>query len=343
MKKKIIIVSVIVLAISLWCVHKYTQRAATKNADAIIVQASVVKQSSLAQEVHAIGTLTATSSEITSEVAGHVQNIYFRDGTFVKSGALLIQLDDAIAKAQFDTAKAKLDYTEKNFKRLTSLSKKGFLALNDIDKAEADLKEKRADAQEKEVLWQKRQLKAPFDGMVGKSSVNKGDYVDAGNHLVTLTDTKHLRIEFNIPEKNLALLKLGQDVKISTAAYPGKTFNGKVAFISPTINAENRSISIYADVPNDDNKLTSGMFVDVTESLESENNVLMIPARSLIPVLDGEQVFKIVEGKAVAVTVKIGKRSEDSVQVISGLSPGDIVITDGQLKVKTGVPVKLKT
>ncbi len=186
-------------------------------------------------------------------------------------------------------------------------------------------------------------LTAPFDGMVGKSKVNPGDYVTTGQSVVTLTDTKHLRIEYNVPEKYLPALKLAQEVKIKTSTYPEKTFIGKVAFISPTINTDNRSVALYANVPNNDNVLAAGMFVNVSQSLGLEKHVLMVPSRSLVPVLDGVQVYKVVDGKAFAVPVLIGKRTEKNVQIIQGLSSGDTVITDGQLKLKNNMPIKIKT
>lgn len=222
------------------------------------------------------------------------------------------------------------------------LGKRGAIAKQAIDQAEADLKERQADADESEVMLNKMTLIAPFDGVVGKSKVSPGDYVTIGQSVVSLTDIEHLRIEYNVPDKFKPLLKIGQNVRISTTAYPGKIFSGKVSFISPTINTDSRSISLYADVPNDNNLLAPGMFVDIIHTLDSDERVAMIPARSLVPILDGEQVYKIVEGKAYAVTVLIGKRSTDSVQITQGLAPGDVVITDGQLKVKNGLPVKIK-
>lgn len=343
MKKKTIILSVLILAVVIFGVTKYFSRSTALKQDAIWVEASKVNETSLPLRANAIGTLVARSVEITPEVAGHVEKIDFQDGTFVKQGDALIQLDDAVPNAKLQSAKAQLSYSENNYKRMNVLGAKGAISKQAIDQADADLKEKRANAQESEVMVSKMRLTAPFDGVVGKCAINRGDYVTIGQKLVTLTDTKHLRVEYNIPEKYFSLLKLGQLVKITTSAYPGREFTGKLSFISPTINTDNRSVSLYADIPNDENLLAAGMFVNVTHSLGSEERALMIPARSLVPTLDGEQVFKIVDKKAYAVTVLIGKREHDTVQVLQGLSRDDIVITDGQLKVKSGVTVKIKT
>ncbi len=344
MKKKfIIIASLLVVGIAAWGIIKYRSQSANVQASAIWVQAAAIKETSFPLEASAIGTLVARSVEITPEIAGHVKEILFRDGTFVSKGTPLIQLDDSIYKAKYDSTKAQLIYSENDYKRKALLGKQGVITKQAIDQAEADLKEKKANADENAVMINKMKLTAPFDGMVGKSKVNPGDYVTTGQSVVTLTDTKHLRIEYNVPEKYRPALKLGQEVKITTSTYPGKIFTGKVAFMSPTINTDSRSVSLYADVNNESNELAAGMFVNVLQSLGREERVIMIPSRSLVPVLDGIQVYKVVDGKAYATPVLTGKRTEENVQILQGLSPGDVVITDGQLKVKNSASVKIKT
>jgi len=343
MKKKIAIASFVIIVASAWSVIHYRSQSAMPLLNTIWVQATKVNESTLPLTAHAIGTLVARSVEITPEMAGHVKKILFQDGSFVRQETPLIQLDDAIYKAKNESANAQLAYSANDYKRKSLLGKQGAITQQAIDQADADLKEKRADAKESEVMLSKMKLTAPFDGIVGKGKVNPGDYVTTGQSVVTLTDVKHLRVEYNVPEKYLPSLKLKQEVKITTATYPGKIFFGNVSFISPTINTENRSVSLYADVPNDSNVLAAGMFVNVMQSLGTDEKVLMIPARSLVPILDGEQVYKVVDGKAYAVTVLIGKRVGEDVQILQGLSPGDSVITDGQLKVKNGIPVKIKS
>lgn len=341
MKKKIAIATIAIIAASTVGIIKFKHQSADVVPSAVSVQAIKVEQSTLPLETQAIGTLVARSVEITSEVPGHVEKINFQDGTFVKQNTSLIELDDAVFKAKLQSSKAQLAYSENDYKRKKSLEKTGAITRQAVDQADTDLKEKTAQMQESAVMVNKMHLAAPFDGVVGKSNVDLGDYVNTGQSLVTLTDTKHLRIEYNVSEKYLPLLKLGQVVKLTTSTYLNKTFIGKVAFISPTINTETRSIALYADISNDDNFLAPGMFVNVSHSLGKEERVVTIPARSLVPILDGVQVFRVVDGKAYAVTVTTGKRVHDKVQVTQGLSPGDTVITDGQLKVKNNMPVKI--
>lgn len=317
----------------------------TKQMPAIspIVKTSAAHSILLEKQVEVLGALVAPHVEITPEIAGHVKQILFQDGAFVKKDTVLIQLDDALYQAKQISAKAQLIYSENNLKRMTLLGKKGVVSKQAIEQAEADFKEKQANAEEITAMINKMQLLAPFDGYVGKSRVNVGDYVTVGQGVVTITDTQHLRIEYTIPENYLPSLKLGQIIKIEANAYPQKQFLGKVSFISPVINTENHSISIYADLLREKNLLIPGMFVNIKHLIEQKEQILMVPAKSLVPVLDGMQVYKVVAGKAYATSVTIGRRTEKEVEIVSGLSAGDVVVTDGQLKMKDGMAVKTST
>ncbi len=267
----------------------------------------------------------------------------FKDGSQVQSGAVLVQLDDAVMKTKLESAKARLNLSENNYRRMALLGKKGVIAQKTIDEVEADLKERKAEMQENEVLLNRMKLVAPFDGVVGKSKINPGDYVNVGQEIVTVTDTKHLRVEYSVPEKYLPNIKIGQEVKVTAAAYPGKVFVGKLTFISPTVNPDNRTIALYAEIDNSENLLASGMFVEASQSLGATDHALMIPARSLVPILDGAQVYKVVDGKALSVNVILGQRTADSVEVTQGLTKNDVVITDGQMKIQNGMAVKVQS
>lgn len=341
MKKKIIAFALVLITVLTWGIVKYRSKAIVPTPPVIWVKASPAKENNFPLTTNAIGTLSARSVDITPEVAGHVQKFNFHDGQWVNLDDILIQLDDAIYKTKYELSKAKLGYSETNFKRTQVLSKRGIVSKQALEQAEADFKEKQANVSDDQVMLNKMQLRAPFAGMVGQRKIHEGNYVNIGQVLVTLTDTKHLHVEYSVPEKYLSLIKLGQPVTITTNAYPNKVFAGKVSFISPTVNPQNRTIALYADIDNDDNALVSGMFVNVQQVLASEERVLVIPARGLMPILEGEQVYKVINGKAIATTVVIGRRFGDNVQILQGLNVNDLVITDGQMKIRNGMSVNL--
>ncbi len=343
MKAKFLVGTVLTATLALAGAYKFYHHSGNTESNAVIVNASAVQETDLPQEIHVIGTLTAKSVQITPEIAGHVNAVLFKDGASVARGDVLVQLDDAVFKAKYESARAKLYYSENNFRRMATLGKKGIIAQQTIEEADSNLKERKAELDETQVTLNKMKMIAPFDGVIGKSQVNPGDYVNVGQPVVMLTDIRHLRIEYSVPEKYLPHLKVGQAVTITAAAYPGKVFIGHLTFISPTINADNRSLSLYAEIENTENLLAPGMFVEASQALGSTEHALMVPARSLVPVLDGAQVFKIVDGKAYSVNVVIGQRTTDKVQVLQGLAKDDMVITDGQMKVKNGMSVKVQS
>lgn len=311
--------------------------------EGIWVEAAQVKRGSIPVEVHAVGTLIAENQiNITPELPGHIAAILFKDGSFVKKGQALVQLDDRIPKAQLAAAKADFDFSLLTYQRREKLGKKGLWPMQEVDQARADLEEKRALLQEKQATVEKLCLTAPFDGVLGKSAVSLGHYVIPGQALVSLTDVQYLRAEFNVSEKYLSILKLGQTVKISTSAYPNKTFEGKIAYISPTIEAADRTIALYAEVANKEQLLTSGMSVAITQALGVQNNAVIVPSKSILATIEGQQVYKIVNNKAYAVPVLLGQRNEDTVEVLQGLTEKDQIVIAGQHKLHDDMDVKIK-
>jgi membrane fusion protein (multidrug efflux system) len=343
-KKRLLLSAVIIILAGLgWHFYKAHKQAAVVTPPPVLVEVGKVKQGSIIIEAQAVGTLVAAKNvRLAPEVAGQVAEILVNDGAHVKQGMPIIRLDDAVNKVKAEAAEANYTYSQANYNRMQILGKKGAISQQAIEQASADFKGKKALAEESRFLAEKMIIVAPFDGVLGKVKVSPGEYVKVGDDIVSLTDTTNLRVEFSVSEKYLGQLKIGQQVTLKTSAYPGKEFYGKVAFIAPTINTEDRTISIYADVPNQDGKLTSGLFVNVTHLMGSENQAILIPAASLVATIDGQQVYKVVNGKAIATKIKLGQRTEVDAQVTEGLTVGDSVVTVGQHKLKDGVPIKTK-
>lgn len=300
-----------------------------------------IKPVVMPQKVEAIGTLSAKSVVISPEVAGHVVSINVPDGVSVKAGATILQLDNKIYQAKLISAKAQLTYSKDNYDRMVLLGKQGAIAKQAIEQASADYKQRQAEVEEDQVMLDKMQLTAPFDGVIGKVNVSPGDYVTTGQSLVSITDTSHLHIEYTIPEAYYPQLKLGQHVKISSSTYPGQTFDGSVAFISPVINQEGRSIQLYADIPNEHHELAPGMLVNIQHQLNDNLGGVFIPAKSLVSALDGQIVYKVIGGNVYSAPVKTGVRVDDLIQITDGLAFGDVIVTDGQIKLKNNMPVSI--
>ncbi|EKD54518.1 MAG: acriflavin resistance periplasmic protein [uncultured bacterium] len=322
--------------------HKKNNQDARQ--DALMVDAIKVELGNIPIELQAMGTLvSAKHTEITPEIAGHVAKVFFTDGgVFVKQGTPLVQLDDATFKTKLESDKANLIYSEDDYKRKIFLGKHGAISEQAIDQALADLKTKEAAVKQSQVEVDRMLLTAPFDGVLGEIKVSPGDYVTIGQDIMSLTDLAHLHVEYAVSEKYLPLLKIGQSVKMTTHVYPGKEFTGTIAFISPTINNSDRTISVYAELLNKDHALTAGLFMNVVQELGTEKNTLIIPAASLVPTIEGQEVYKIVNHKAIAVAVTIGQHVENNVQILSGLTAGDVIVLNGQQQLKDGMTVEIR-
>lgn len=311
--------------------------------EGVWVEAQAVSRGTIPVEIHAMGSLVAEHQiTLTSEIAGQVAKIFFKDGALVARGTPLIQLDDTIPKAQLASAQADFNFSKITYQRRETLGKKGLWPAQEIDQAQADFEEKKALLQEKQAIVDKMLLVAPFDGVLGKAQVSLGHYVMPGQALVSLTDIQYLRAEFSVPEKYLPLLKLGQTVKIATTAYPGKNFEGKIAYISPTIDVSDRSIALYAEVSNTDRLLTAGMSVSIQQNLGMQTNTILVPAKSIIATMDGQQVYKIIQKKAYAVPILLGRRNGEVVEVLQGLAEKDLIVVAGQQKLHDNIAVKIK-
>lgn len=340
--KKTIFIFILVITIALLSYHFYPRKSVVApSLPEVWVQTMTVKAEDFPISVKVIGNLVAPNVKITPEAAGHVDKILFADGAKVEAGTVLVQLNDKLENAKALSADAQLDYALANYKRTALLSKRGAISQKATEEALAELKAKKALAEENKVLLNKMQLHAPFAGYIGRSKINVGEYVNIGQEVATLSDNDHIRVEYSLPEHYRPLLKVGQDVIVTTPTYIKQQFKASLAYISPTVNVTNRSIMLYASVPNPDGLLVPGMFVTVSQSLGDKKDALMIPARSLMVGANGEEVFKVVDGKAFSTKVTVGERADDKIQIVSGLKMGDQIITDGQLKVKNSMPVKL--
>ena len=340
-KKRALFAAIILCIVGYVVYSRHNANTADAAPAGVNVVAITLKPQNVALTVHVIGNLTARSVGISPETAGHISAVKFKDGASVAAGSVLFQLDDATYRARSESAQAQLIYSEKDYERKALLGTKGVVAKQAVDQAQATLKEKRASAEEASVALAKQTLVAPFAGRVSDAKVNPGDYVTVGQRLVTLTDTHHLHVEYSLPETYLPNLKIGQKVEVRSSAYPNQVFEGKLTYISPTLTASNRSIALYAEIPNDKDQLASGMLVDVMQNLGKNEALLLVPAKSLMPVLDGMQVYKIVDHRAYTADVVIGRRIGQNVQIVSGLKSGDTIVTDGQLKLTSGAAVKL--
>jgi membrane fusion protein (multidrug efflux system) len=345
-KKKLFImlaVVIIFLAIIVIVVHRQKSNKPKKSiAQVALVEVQPVKIMYLPTTVTAVGTLIAPErTNVSSETNGYVRNISFKSGQHVNKGDVLLNLDNVKARSDVLSAKAAFYAAKTKYARALKLQKKGFIAKQDVDSIYSDMQNKLALRQEAEDTLNKKTIRAPFDGYLGKRTINVGDYIQAGQKLVELVNRAQLKAEYSLPEQYLSQIKLDQKIEVTIASMPKKVFCGKVSYIAPAIDDQTHTVALRATVPNSNNILAPGLFVTIRQILDQAKPVISIPEQSLIKTFDTTTVFKVVNNQAKAVAVKVGNLKDGYVEILSGLSKGDVVITVGQNKIKDGDKVKL--
>ena len=309
---------------------------------AVPVDAAKTRKDTVLRTVEAVGTLASNeSATLRAEEPGAIVEITFTEGERVLEGTLLMRLDDVLRQAELQQAQASLALSEANYERAAALAQRGSGTQRARDEALSALRFDQAAVALAEQRVKKTLITAPFTGVLGLRSVSIGDYVAVGEALVTLSAIDVLKIDFRIPELFLTEIKLGQELRIRVDAVPGQDFTGTVYAIDPQVDINGRALVIRATLPNDGNRLRPGLFARVDVILERRENALLIPEAALMPTKDGQFVFKVTDGAAEMVPVKTGLRQEGEVEIVEGLAEGDIVVTGGQLKLQTGVPVGL--
>jgi len=308
----------------------------------VVVEAAKVSVVKLPQALSAVGSLRSDETVILRpEVAGRVSQIQFREGERVTKGQVLIKLDDSVQQADLDRAKANLTLSRTKHERSIDLRNKGFISSQALEEAENGWRVAQADSELMAARSSKTAIRAPFSGTIGLRQVSIGDYVKEGQDIVNLESLDPLKVDFRVPELALSLLRDGQPLQITLDALPDKAYDGKVVAINPLIDANGRAVVIRAQVPNRDGKLRPGMFARVRLFTSDNKDTIVVPEESLFPIGEDKFVFKVVDGKATRQKIDIGQRREGKVEVVAGLTPEDVVVTAGVIKLREGVPVTL--
>ena len=289
-----------------------------------------------------VGSLrSAEAIMLRPEVAGRVERIHFTDGQRVAAGALLLTLDDALVRADFNEANANLANSRRAYGRAQELAQKQLIARADLDKAQAALGVDQARAASAHTRMDKAQIRAPFGGVIGLRKVSVGDYVSPGQDLVELVRLDPLEIELRAPETVLSTLAVGQKVLFGVDAFRDDRFTATVVAISPIVELGGRSVALRARFDNPEDKLRPGMSARVRIELDSNTSALMVPEQAIVPMGEQKNVYTVVQGKAKLVPVTIGMRRPGLVEVTSGVKDGDEVIVSGIQKIGDGAPVSI--
>ena len=288
----------------------------------------------LTDEVFAVGNLRANESVmVRPETAGRVVQIGFSEGSMVRRGDLLVELDRSVLLAQVEQAKAELDLSKANFDRTADLAERKFVSLSAKDQAAANLSVQEAKLRLAEAQLAKTRIFAPFAGVVGLRNFSIGDYVREGADLVVIEDVSQMKVDLRLPERFLGDLKIGQSIEVRVDAQPQRAFRATLSALDAQISADGRALIVRGTLGNPDALLRTGMFVRARLVLKEKAAAVMVPEEAIYPMGADMYVYRVIDGKAVRSRVVTGLRREGRVEVMQGVAAGDVVVTAGQIKI----------
>lgn len=356
--KKWILVMLTIALVTLGSVIGFNLLVKGKIADAIAnlpeaefpVTALTVSPQSWQPTIDAIGFVEPHQGvTIANEAAGVVTQIAFENGTKVSKDQLLIALDTQVEKANLQSKLVQLPAAEADYKRLSRLYAQKSVSKQDLDNAEAKYLALKSDIDSLEATIGRREIRAPFDGLVGIRNINLGEYLQVGSEIVRLEDISTMKIRFTIPQTQLPRIAVGQKIHVFVDAYPDEPFEGEIAAIEPAVFYQSGLIQVQARIPNDHAKLRSGMFARVNVLLPTLENQFVLPQTAINFTLYGNSVYLVEEktenGETLSrvhqMNVNVLERSGNDALVSGAIKAGDMVVTSGQIRLSNNSKVKV--
>jgi membrane fusion protein (multidrug efflux system) len=306
-------------------------------------------------QLSSVGTIMPVRGvDVTTEIAGLVRQVNFKSGQEVKAGDLLVQLNDDSDVAQLNSLQAAADLAATVLTRDKLQFAAQAISQAQVDADAADLKSKRALVEQQKAQVQKKAIHAPFSGELGITTVNPGQYLNPGDKIVSLEKIDPIYVDFYVPQKQVAGLTIGQSLNLSSDAYVGVDFAGKISALNPKIDPTTRNVQIEATLSNPKHQLLPGMFANVKVNMGEKKQYLTLPQTAITYNPYGSTVFVIAPDDkkdakkddkgntqlvAQQVFITTGATRGDQVAILTGLKAGQQVVTTGQIKLKNGTPV----
>ncbi|MFP5479274.1 MAG: efflux RND transporter periplasmic adaptor subunit [Alphaproteobacteria bacterium] len=294
--------------------------------------------------VEAVGTaISARGVDLAIESSGLVRSIDFAPNAVVAEGQVLLQIDDKAERAGLAAGEAALAVARAEAARAETLTSRGVGAANTLETAEAQVESARAQVAQLQTALDAKQSRAPFGGVVGIPRVEVGQYVLPGTIYATLQDLERMYADFSVPEQQLSVIALDQTVSVTTEV-GAFSAQGRIIAIEPQVDPNSRLAKVRAEVDNTSGSLLPGQFLRVRVELPAEEGVIAVPQTAIVASLYGSYAYVLRKGEGDALTaaqvfVQTGRRNGALIEVVSGLSAGDQVVTSGQNRLSNGAAV----
>jgi membrane fusion protein (multidrug efflux system) len=311
----------------------------------------VAEQEEWPATLSAIGTVAAVQGvTVSADLPGTVDRILFESGQAVRAGAVLAVLDMRQEQAQLAAIAAERELARATFDRMQGLLAERVISRAEFDRATAEFRQTEARTAEIDAVMQRKTIRAPFSGILGIRQVNLGQYLAGGDALVTQQSLNPIYVNFGVPQQSAGQIPAGRAVRVTAADAAGAGWSGRVTAIDSLVDEATRNIQVQATLANPDGRLRPGMFVQTEVVLGPSQAVVALPASAISYAPYGDSVFIVTDLKGEdgrpyrgvrQQFVKLGPARGDQVAVLSGVKPGDEVVTSGLFKLRNGAPVHI--
>ncbi len=317
-----------------------------RGARPVDVAAAPVEIHTFSERIEALGSLEPRERvQLTANAADRVTGVFFEDGRRVRKGQTLMTLAADEEHAQLDAARASQADAQRIYDRNQRLAQDQAISSKELETSRANAESTAATVRSLEARIRDRVLLAPFDGVLGFRMVSTGAYVSPGQVVATIIDDSEMRLEFGVPSLYVSQLKAGLPIEARTADLPNEVFKGALTSIDNAIDPVTRSVKVRATLPNPERRLRPGMFMTVG-LMPSERSALSAPEIAIVSEGSDTFVFLVAKGPkglvAKKTSVTVGAREKGIVEITAGLQSGDMVVTDGILKMRPDAPLKVK-
>jgi membrane fusion protein (multidrug efflux system) len=298
-----------------------------------------------------IGTAAAIEGvTVSADLPGTIDKIHFESGQWVHEGDILVELDTRQEQAQLASLEAQRDLARINYGRAQELVKAGVISRSEYDNATTQQKATEAQVGDIRAAIARKTIHAPFSGLLGIRQVSLGQYLAAGQAIVSLQSQSPIYVNFGVPQQETPKLIPGHVLRVTNGNLPGMAFTGRITALDSVISEQTRNIQVQATVTNKENKLRPGMFVQVELPLGQPRQVVPLPASAINYAPYGDSVFVVVQMKDTKGNTYRGVRQQvvkvegsrgDQVAIISGINPGDEIVSSGVFRLRNGAPVQV--
>lgn len=337
-------VAVVWLAVSHWENSEKAEKVVSgtpASKGTLPVTGIVARHSVVANGFPVTGTLLANEEvDLVAEIVGKVRKIYFQEGSWVRKGDLLLKVDDADLQAQLMRSEFQKKLMSEKLERQRILLKRESISREAFDQLQTDYNMLEADIELLKVKISRTEIRAPFNGMMGFRYVSEGSYVQPSTRIAHIVDHSILKYEFSIPEKYADKDLKGKEVYFKVTG-SDKLYQAEIYAVDPLVDLKTRSVSMRARFKNSNNELMPGMFAKGNLVFGGKDEFIAVPTEAVVPEMDGKRIWLVKSGKAVSVPVETESRDEKNVEVISGVQPGDTVLTGGLMQLREGMTVSV--